>query len=103
MINTRCKSNDCNQDCHKVSSDTIKNAIKCLNNGKNDETYNMFTDHFINTNELAWEKISILITVMLKHGTASELINKSIRKPIPKNKNNSLSDSKNYRAISKIV
>ena len=101
LINTRCKSNDCNQDCHKVSSDTIKNAIKCLNNGKNDETYNMFTDHFINTNELAWEKLSILITVMLKHGTASELINKSIIKPIPKNKNNSLSDSKNYRAISK--
>ena len=101
LINTRCESNDCNQDCHKVSSDTIKNAIKCLNNGKNDETYNMFTDHFINTNELAWEKLSILITVMLKHGTASELINKSIIKPIPKNKNNSLSDSKNYRAISK--
>ena len=54
----------------------------------------MFTDHFINTNELAWEKLSKLITVMLKHGTASELINKSIIKPIPKNKNNSLSDSK---------
>ena len=61
----------------------------------------MFTDHFINTNELASENMSILITVMIKHGTASELINKSIIKPIPKNKNNSLSDSKNYRAISK--
>ena len=61
----------------------------------------MFTDHFINANELAYGKLSLLITVMLKHGTASELINKSIIKPIPKNKNNSLSDSKNYRAISK--
>ena len=38
---------------------------------------------------------------MLKHGTASELINKSIVKPIPKSKSKSLSDSKNYRAISK--
>ena len=101
LINTRCKANVCEQNCHRVSPDTIKNAIDCLNNGKNDETYNMFTDHFINANELAYEKLSLLITVMLKHGTASELINKSIIKPIPKNKNNSLSDSKNYRAISK--
>ena len=101
LINTRCKANVCDQNCHRVSPDTIKNAIDCLNNGKNDETYNMFTDHFINANELAYEKLSLLITVMLKHGTASELINKSIIKPIPKNKNNSLSDSKNYRAISK--
>ena len=99
LINTRCKANVCDQNCHRVSPDTIKNAIDCLNNGKNDETYNMFTDHFINANELAYEKLSLLITVMLKHGTASELINKSIIKPIPKNKNNSLSDSKNYRAI----
>ena len=38
---------------------------------------------------------------MLKHGTASELMNRSIVKPIPKNKSKSLSDSTNYRAISK--
>ena len=69
-----------------MSSDTIKNAKKKLNNDRNDETYNMFTDHFINTNDLTWEKLSLLMTVMLKHGTASELINKSIIKPIPKNK-----------------
>ena len=38
---------------------------------------------------------------MLKHGTTSNKINKSIIKPIPKCKSNSLSDSNNYRAISK--
>ena len=101
LIETRCKANLCKQSCHKVSCDTIKKAIKCLNDGKNDETYNIYTDHFINASDLAYEKLSTLITVMLNHGTASELINKSIIKPIPKNKNNSLSDSKNYRAISK--
>ena len=101
LIDTKCKSNLCNQNCHVVPTDTIKNAIKNLNSGKSDETYNMFSDHFINASELACEKLSQLISVMLKHGTASELMNKSIIKPIPKNKNNSLSDSKNYRAISK--
>ena len=101
LINTKCKSNLCiNQNCHIVPTDTIKNAIKNLNSGKSDETY-MFSDHFINANDLACEKLSQLISAMLKHGTASELINKSIIKPIPKNKNNSLSESKNYRAISK--
>ena len=101
LINTKCSLKECCQNDHKISTDTIKNAIKCLNNGKNDETYNMFTDHFINASDLACEKLSLLITTLIKHGTASELINKSIIKPIPKNMKNSLSDSKNYRAISK--
>ena len=38
---------------------------------------------------------------MLKHGTTNQTINKSVIKPIPKNKSKSLSDSNNYRAISK--
>ena len=38
---------------------------------------------------------------MLKHGIASELVNKSVIKPIPKNMQKSLSVSTNYRAISK--
>ena len=46
----------------------------------------MFSDHFINASDLAYEKLSMLITPMIKHGTASEMINKSIIKPIPKKK-----------------
>ena len=38
---------------------------------------------------------------MIKHGFSSELINTSFIKPIPKNNQKSLSDSNNYRAISK--
>ena len=79
----------------------IKNAIKCLSNGKDDEVYNVFSDNFKHATDLACDILGILTTAMLKHGTASELINKSIVKPIPKSKNKSLSDSKNYRAISK--
>ena len=79
----------------------IKNAIKCLNNGKNDETYNIFSDNFIHATDQTCKILCLLITVMLKHGTASEALNKSVIIPIPKNKNNSLSESKNYRAISK--
>ena len=92
LIKDRSNSTPCKQNCHNVSYNTIKDAIKCLNNGKSDETYNMFSDHFLNASDLAYDKLSMLITPMIKHGTASEMINKSIIKPIPKNKNNSLSD-----------
>lgn len=38
---------------------------------------------------------------MLRHGSTSQLINKARIKPIPKNKQKSLSESTNYRTISK--
>ena len=38
---------------------------------------------------------------MLRQGCTSQLLNKAIIKPIPKNKQKSQSDSANYRAISK--
>ena len=101
LIKTRCKNKICSNNCLKISSETIKNAIKCLNNGKNDETYDIFSDNFIHATDRTHEILCLLITVMLKHGTASEALNKSVIIPIPKNKNNSLSESKNYRAISK--
>ena len=101
LIKTKCNHKLCNNNCLKISSETIKNAIKCLNNGKNDETYDIFSDNFIHATDLTYEILCLLITVMLRHGTASEVLNKSIIIPIPKNKNNSLSESKNYRAISK--
>ena len=48
LINIKCNRKLCSQNCHKVSCDTIRNAIKCLNNGKNDETYDIFGYNFIN-------------------------------------------------------
>ena len=76
-------------------------TVVTLRNGKDDELYNVFSDNLIHASDYACEILASLITTMLKHGTASELMNRSIVKPIPKDKNKSLSDSKNYRAISK--
>ena len=99
LINIKCNSNCCSSN-HNVSGNMIRDAIKCLSKGKNDEIYNIYSDNFIHATDLTYEILGILITTMLKHGTASELVNKSIVKPIPKNKNKSLSESINYRAIS---
>ena len=86
LINIKCNSNCCSSN-HNVSSNMIRDAIKCLSKGKNDEIYNIYSDNFIHATDLTYEILGILITTMLKHGTASELVNKSIVKPIPKNKN----------------
>ena len=101
LVKNKCNNKLCSSNCHKVSNENIKNAIKCLNSGKDDETYNIYSDNFLHATDLTHEILSQLVTTMLKHGTADELINKAIIKPIPKNKQKSLSDSKNYRAISK--
>ena len=82
----------CDSKCHNVTSEQIKNAINCLNSGKNDENYNIYSDNFLHATELTHEILSHLVTVMLIHGSADELINKAIIKPIPKNKQKSLSD-----------
>ena len=53
MINDKCNSNQCcASSCHNISSDQIRNAISSLKSGKDDETYDMYSDHFINSTKL---------------------------------------------------
>ena len=70
-----------------------------LKRGKDDEIFEMYSDHFLNAPESVNKILSQIITIMLKHGTTNQIINESIIKPIPKNKHKSMSDSSNYRAI----
>ena len=102
LVSINCNKNNCaEQHCHDISSHRVKKAINCLSSGKTDETFNMYSDHFLNATDLVINVLSQLITAMLKHGTASHLVNKAVIKPIPKNKRKSLSESNNYRAICK--
>ena len=102
LVKNRCNSNKCiSHNCHNVSSHIVKKAINSLSSGKNYETYNMFSDHFKNATDLVIKALSQLVTAMIKHGSTNNLVNKAVIKPIPKNKQKSLSDSKNYRAICK--
>ena len=102
LINKNCCKNKCKaMHCHTISEDNIRKAISCLQNGKDEENYNVFSDHFIYASDLFFNKLSLVIGAMLKHGTTTNFINKSTIKPIPKNLQKSLSDSMNYRAISK--
>ena len=102
LVKSKCKTNACNiPDNHNVSTFIVRNAINSLKKGKDDEIFEMYSDHFVNAPESVQVALSQIITLMLRHGTTSQIINKSVIKPIPKNKQKSLSDSNNYRAISK--
>ena len=65
LVENKCNKKLCNSNCHKVSSEQIKNAIKCLNNGKDDETYNIFSDNFLHAADLTHNILSQLVTAML--------------------------------------
>ena len=102
LVNHKCNKNLCNlPDNHSVSTTLVTNAIRSLKRGKDDEIFEMYSDHFIHATDSVKAALSQIITLMLRHGTTNQIINKSIIKPIPKNKQKSLSDSNNYRAISK--
>ena len=102
LVMNQCNSDKCSEShCHKITKDLVQKAIDNLKNGKDDESYYLSSNHFIYASELAIEKLSIILDLMIKHGIANELINKSVIKPIPKCMRKSLSVSSNYRAISK--
>ena len=55
LINNKCNLNSCNRNCFIISGSSVRNAIKCLNSGKDDETYNVHSDNFIRATDLACE------------------------------------------------
>ena len=101
LVATTCNNNCCeSSDCHDISIETVNKTINNLNTGKNDEVYDLTTDHFINASDMTILVFKNILNSLFTHGTTNILINKSIIKPIPKDKRKSLAESKNYRAIS---
>ena len=69
LVNTKCNTGKCKtSSCHYASEELVRNAILCLKSGKNDETYEMYSDHFINAADSFHKFFSQIITLMLKHG-----------------------------------
>ena len=102
LVTNQCDSGKCSSShCHKITKDLVQKAVFNLKSGKDDETCYLTSNHFIYASELAIEKLSIILDLMVRHGITNELINKSVIKPIPKCMQKSLSVSSNYRAISK--
>ena len=102
LVTNKCNNNNCSSSrCHNITNDIVRKAVLNLKGGKDDETYYLSSNHFIHASEIAIDKLSTILDLMLKHGLTNELVNKSVIKPVPKNMRKSISVSSNYRAISK--
>ena len=64
-----------------------------------DEQTELSSDAFIHGNERLGVMLSMIYTMMIRHGYHDISINKTIIRPIPKDKRKSLSNSDNYRGI----
>ena len=93
LVNNKCNNNNncLSSHCHGINKSQLQKAIHNLKEGKGDETFYLSSNHFIHASEIAFEKLSIILDLMLKHGITSELVNKSVIIPIPKNMQKSLS------------
>ena len=102
QVSDKCNSNNCSSpQCHNITFELLTEAINSLKNGKADETHYISSDHLIHASNITNSVLCKLINLMLKHGIASESVNKSVIRPIPKDMQKSLAVSSNYRAISK--
>ena len=100
-VSDRCAVGRCDTPhSHFISLELVGKAIKRLKSGKNDEIYDITTSGIINAPEEITVKLSSILTPMLKHGSSDLLFNSGVIKPHPKNRQKSLSDINNYRAIS---
>ncbi|CAL4157430.1 unnamed protein product, partial [Meganyctiphanes norvegica] len=82
-----------------IHPDEVRLAVESLKSDKNDGTYSLKSQNLIHASEILHGHLSILFTIMLKHGYSPNGMLLGTMVPIPKGKFNDLTNSKNYRAI----
>ena len=97
-ISDKCLKNECHEK-HNITYLDVKTAIKKLKKDKYDMIYNICTDNITNASNYFIELLAKIFNSMLIHGFSFNELNKSVIKPIIKNKRKCHSDSNNYRGI----
>ena len=88
---------------HRVEISNTVEAIKKLNNNKNDGMLGTNSNHFIYGSEKLCGYLTCLLNIMFSHGHTAEDLLTSIIISIPKNYNASLKNSENYRGVALCV
>ena len=97
-ISNKCMKNNCGFE-HGISDCLIKKCCSKLKTNKNDPFNEISTSNIIYGSDLLFKYLSLIFTLMIKHGLSCDWMNRSIIVPIPKDKRKSLCSSSNYRAI----
>ena len=97
-VNDSIKGESTYSDCI-VHLQDVKSAVGRLKLHKNDGGSGLSTDNFINAGDDCFTHIALLFTSITVHGAAPNSFQVSTIVPIPKGRNNNLSDSSNFRGI----
>ena len=75
------------------------NAVTHLKTGKSDGSEGLSSDHFIHGNRKLYVLLSVLFTLLLRHGCSPNSMILGTMIPIPKDMKKPLCSASNYRAI----
>ena len=82
-----------------INVNDVKRGIDQLKPNKKDGYGTLYTDHFINSNNMMRVYLALLFDSMVVHGFTPDGFNEATIFPLVKNKRKSVNDSSNYRAI----
>ena len=93
-----CTGCDTSYD-HSITTSEVTNAINKLKHGKGDGSSDISSDYILYADGNVSRLLSILFTMMLRHGVAPDGMLLGTMVPIPKGRWSNLNVSVNYRAI----
>ena len=82
-----------------ISPELVEKGIAKLKNGKNDGSLPLTSENLIHSTNIFHGHLSLLFSVMLRHGCSPDGMLMGTMVPLPKGRWNVYSDSKNYRAL----
>ena len=100
-INTSITTNNNNDESRTlvIEPELVENGINRLKSGKNDGSLPLKSENLIHSTDILHSFLSVLFSVMIRHGCAPDGMLMGTMVPLPKGKFNDLSKSKNFRAL----
>ncbi len=100
LVNEHCDGSICScMSDHSITVEDVQDHVTKLKCGKKDGSDGVYSDHLIHGTRTLYVHLSLLFSVMLRHGSVPDSLCTSTLIPIPKSKRKSTNDSNNYRAI----
>ena len=82
-----------------INPDLVRKGISNLKCGKNYGSLPLTSENFLHATNILYGHLSILFSVMLRHGCSPDGMLVGTMVPLPKGRWNDYSNSKNYRAL----
>ena len=95
----RKSSTNCSSNTLLITPDLIRKSINKLKCGKNDGSLPLTSENLIYATDVFHGHLSLLFSIMLRHGHSPKGMLVGTMVPLPKGRWNDYSNSKNFRAL----